>query len=149
RSSQANSPMRRNLLLTLACAFVLSATAQPTWRFHLAFEDGAGARDTIWFVYDTTATTGNNQMPTVDYALGEGAVQIDYSEFNVFTWNWNSDTTKTNAWPYNWFPTFQCGTIDAINWIPPMTIRWDTSLFHAPYLPYAQGSIGVARMDGM
>ena len=29
-----------------------------------------------------------------------------------------------------------------------MTIRWDTSLFHAPYLPYAQGSFGQAYMDG-
>ena len=29
-----------------------------------------------------------------------------------------------------------------------MTISWDTAMFHAPYLPYEQGSIGVASMGG-
>ncbi len=45
---------------------------------------------------------------------------------------------------------FETGnTINAINWIPPMTITWDTSLFHASYLPYAQGSFGIAMMNGI
>lgn len=30
-----------------------------------------------------------------------------------------------------------------------MTITWDTSLFHASYLPYAQGDFGIAIMDGL
>ena len=62
--------MCRNLLLALACSLAVAAAAQPTWRFHLAFEDGTGARDTIWFVFDTTAT---NSAGMVDEHLGEGA----------------------------------------------------------------------------
>jgi hypothetical protein len=126
-----------------------TASTQPTWRFHIAFEDGTGARDTIWMVYDTTATTGSDFNPQVDYALGEGAVTIDPTIFNVWTWNWDGDSTKTHAFPYSWFPILDGTIIDAINWVPPMTIRWDTSLFHAPYLPYAQGSFGIAFMDGI
>ncbi len=140
--------MPRNLLLALALTLAVAAAAQPTWRFHLAFEDGAGARDTIWMVYDTAATTGSDFNPQVDYSLGEGATPIDHTSFNVWTWNWDGDSTKTHAFPYSQYPIFDGTIIDAINWTPPMTIRWDTSLFHAPYLPYAQGSFGLAFLDG-
>jgi hypothetical protein len=44
----------------------LQIHAQPQWRFHLAFEDATGAKDTLWFIYDTTATIG------WDSHLGEG-----------------------------------------------------------------------------
>ncbi|MBS1569770.1 MAG: hypothetical protein JST45_10040 [Bacteroidetes bacterium] len=74
----------RHLILLFALAFAYTATAQPTWRFHLAFEDGTGARDTIWFVFDTTATLGSG-VP--DYELGEGAVQMDLDSFNVWILN--------------------------------------------------------------
>ncbi len=60
-----------------------------------------------------------------------------------------SDTTKTRAYPYSVYPSFDGTIIDAINWTPPMTITWDTSLFHAPYLPYEQGTINRAIMDGL
>jgi hypothetical protein len=30
--------------------------AQQPWRFHIAFEDGTGARDTLWMIFDNTAT---------------------------------------------------------------------------------------------
>ncbi len=144
-----HSVLAKATLPFLALALACNTHAQPTWRFHLAFEDGTGARDTIWMVYDTTATTGSDFIPVVDYTLGEGGLQIDSSMFNVFTWNWDGDSTKTHAYPYTAFPVFDGTTIDAINWIPPMTITWDTSLFHAPYLPYDQGSFGIAIMDGL
>lgn len=140
--------MPRNLLLALAFTLAVAAAAQPTWRFHLAFEDGAGARDTIWMVYDTAATTGSDYNPQVDYSLGEGATPIDHTSFNVWTWNWDGDSTKTHAFPYSQYPIFDGTIIDAINWTPPMTIRWDTSLFHAPYLPDGQGGFGQAKLDG-
>lgn len=141
----------RFLLALLALAFSLTSTAQPTWRFHLAFEDGTGARDTIWMVYDTTATLGSNPWPgpNVDTLLGEGFVNVNDGLFHVFRANAVGDTTQTNAFPYAQFPNFDGTIIDAINWTPPMTITWDTSLFHAPYLPYSQGSFGIAIMDGL
>ena len=140
-------PMLRNLLLALASSLTLVAAAQSTWRFPLAFEDGTGAKDTIWFLYDTLATTPGS-TPIVDYSFGEGPVQLGQDEFHVFILNSLGDTTQTQASNYSWFPIFQEFHIYAFNWVPPMTIRWDTSLFHAAYLPYAQGSFGQAKLDG-
>jgi len=63
-------------------------------------------------------------------------VDIDSSAFNV----WTSSTPpewrriKTIARPYSSFPHGLIG-IDAINYTPPLIVRWDTSLFRAPYLP--------------
>lgn len=111
--------MPRNLLLALAFTLAVAAAAQPTWRFHLAFEDGAGASDTIWMVYDTAATTGSDFNPQVVYSLGEGATPIDHTSFNVWTWNWDGDSTKTHAFPYSQYPIFDGAIIDAINWPSP------------------------------
>ena len=137
------NPMNR-WLTGLAATMLLGgvAQAQPTWRFHLAFENGDGTRDTIWLVFDTTAFQG----PPVDDALGEGRVDMDPDEFNVWMYNALGDSTKTMAWPYSWFPTLDA-QINAFNWQAPVTIRWDTTLFHAPYLP-GPDSIGLAVMEG-
>ncbi len=125
--------MRLSLPL-LALAIVFSTTAQPTWRFPICFEDGTGARDTIWLVYDTTATVGNNSFPTVDYALGEGHVDMDHSKFNVWVGNWDNDSTKTVAFPYTEFP-YHNATVYAFNYQYPVTIHWDLSLGAEPWLP--------------
>jgi hypothetical protein len=136
--------------LALTCTLAVAATAQPTWRFHLAFEDGTGARDTIWMLYDTTAQLFYNiNQPLVDTALREGPIFINDSDFHVFLQNALFDTTQTNALPYTIYPVHEGSIVNAINWTPPMTITWDTSLFHAPYLPYDQGVFGVATMDGL
>ena len=121
----------RFLLPLLALAFAYTATAQPTWRFHVAFEDGTGARDTIWFVFDTTATLGSG-VP--DYELGEGAVQMDLDSFNVWILNPAYDSTKTIAFPYPYFP-YITAEIQAFNYTYPITLRWDTALFRLPWLP--------------
>ena len=118
-----------------------SARAQPQWKFHIAFEDAVGARDTIWLIWDTTATGG------VDVALGEGPVQLNYNVFNVFIGNTNSDTTKTSALSYNYYP-MNSALVYAINYQYPLMIRWDSSLFHATYLPpLGQNMVQVATID--
>ncbi|MBP8822577.1 MAG: T9SS type A sorting domain-containing protein [Flavobacteriales bacterium] len=124
----------RFLLPILAVALACTTTAQPTWRFPICLEDGTGARDTIWLVYDTTATVGNNSFPTVDYALGEGHVEMDHSKFNVWVGNWDNDSTKTVAFPYTEFP-YHNATVYAFNYQYPVTIRWDLSLGAEPWLP--------------
>lgn len=141
----------RFLLPLLALVFASTAGAQPTWRFHLAFEDGTGAKDTIWMVYDTSATLDISPWPnpSVDTLLGEGKSEIDTAEFNVWMYNAVNDSTKTRAYPYTVFPSLDGTYIHAIHWTPPMTITWDTSLFHAPYLPYSQGSFEVAGMSSI
>ncbi|MBS1582995.1 MAG: T9SS type A sorting domain-containing protein [Bacteroidetes bacterium] len=138
----------RRLLIILAFLAGLGAAAQPQWRFHLAFEDGTGARDTLWLIYDVSATHSTELEVLVDTALGEGRQELSPDRFHVFTLNALGDTTQTSAIPYTYFPRHAMTNIGAFNWELPMTIRWDTSLFHAPYLPDTDGGIGVARMDG-
>jgi hypothetical protein len=49
--------MKKNLFsFLLALTFCCSITAQPQWKFHIAYEDATGAKDTIWLIWDTTAT---------------------------------------------------------------------------------------------
>ena len=124
----------RNLLLSLACTLTLAASAQPTWRFHLAFEDGTGARDTIWMVFDTTATVGTS-FGEVDDALGEAAVQMGPDSFNVWILNSAYDSTKTIAFPYAGMFPYITAEIQAFNYTYPITLRWDTALFRLPWLP--------------
>ena len=142
----------RHLILLLALALACTTTAQPTWRFHLAFEDGTGARDTIWLVYDTSVVQTQSHWPVDIGEYQQSRVGLDYNdgEFHVFTINDLIDSTNSMAFPYSWYPIFETGnSINAINWTPPMSIKWDTSLFHAPYLPYDQGHIGLAVMSGL
>lgn len=132
-------------ILLLPCVLLLNVLlAQPQWRFHLAFEDATGVRDTIWLVYDVTATIGSGIDPEVDTALGEGGVPIAPNVFAVWTYNWNLDSTKTKALPYSFFPSFGL-TIYAKDFTFPITISWDSSLFTGPPLP--EPGIGSALMD--
>lgn len=124
--------------------FPFTMSAQQQWKFHIAFEDATGARDTVWMVYDTTAHTST----PVDFTLGEGHYNFDYTKFNVFFYNTQNDSTKVFALPYTLFPYHGMG-IYAFNYQLPLILRWDTSLFHAPYLPFAQGffNSNVLRND--
>jgi hypothetical protein len=125
----------------LICSIQLSA--QPQWKFHVAFKDATGAKDTIWFIWDTTAT-----FEGADTALGEVSVNIDNSKFSVWTSNhglmWY-DTIKTVAHPYDY--SFE-HRIEAINYELPITITWDSSLLRASWLPPAPvGWVNFARID--
>jgi len=114
--------MKNLRLVQVVLGFALGTTAlaQPQWRFHLAFEDATGARDTIWFVLNMNA-------------------------FNVWVYNWVLDSTKTHALPYIYFPSHGA-EIRAFNYVFPVTLRWDTALFWADYLPNP-AAINTARMD--
>ena len=122
----------KKILLTLFLSLVILGfvKAQEQWKFSLAFEDATGARDTLWFVWDTTAT-----FYGADSALGEMSASINSTEFNVWTYNdglaW-LDTVKTVALPFDY--CFH-SSIYAINFELPITVKWDSSLFHAPWLP--------------
>jgi hypothetical protein len=138
--------MKKNLFsFLLVFSFCCSLTAQPQWKFHIAYEDATGAKDTIWLIWDTTAT-----FYGIDTLLGEGNPGMNYNEFNVWTLTggpgWNQiDTTKVVAHPYE----YSFGPIiEAMNFILPITISWDSSLFHAPWLPpQPVGWINHARID--
>ena len=89
----------KTIFFLVLTKYISIGMAQPQWKFHIAFEDATGAKDTIWLVYDTTA---HGTLPT-DTLLGEGKVVIDYSKFNVYIFNYDNDTTKTFALPYFYF----------------------------------------------
>lgn len=135
--------MIKNIILNFICiiTFVIVSNAQPQWKFHIAFEDATCARDTIWLLYDSTA---HGQLPT-DTGLGEGAYNFNYNIFNVWIYNYDNDSTKTFALPYNYYPNHSV-SIHAFNYQYPLTIRWDTALIHASFLPYQQGIINQATM---
>ena len=127
-------------ILLLSYFVVLS---QPQWKFHIAFEDATGAKDTLWMLYDTTAT-----LSGVDTALGEGYIPLDHSKFNVWIYNPSGDTTKTNAFPFYTFTSHLLYNIRAINYTFPIYIHWDTALFNSPILPIQTNNfINVARID--
>jgi hypothetical protein len=124
----------KTIHLFLGLALVLGTLhthAQPQWRFHLAFEDAAGTRDTLWFIYDTTATHG---LGNVDTLLGEAPQTMVPGRLNVWTSNGVGDSTKTNAYPYTMFPYGQM-SVKGFGYTTPLEIHWDTSLFQAPFLP--------------
>lgn len=128
-------------MMLLAFATVQTNT-QPQWKFHVAFEDATGAKDTIWFIWDTTAT-----FYGADTALGEISVNIDHSMFSVWTSNhgltWY-DTIKIVAHPYD--RSFG-HSIEAINFELPITISWDSALLQANWLPpHPVGWVNHARI---
>jgi hypothetical protein len=126
------------LMLTQACYVY----AQPQWKFYLAFEDGIGAKDTMWFIWDTTATFFG-----YDTLLGEKPLSLNNFVFNVYTFNNGSmtdDTIKTVAYPYDEY--FE-EDLHAFNYTLPLKISWDTSLFQADYLPPEPvGWVNYARL---
>lgn len=116
-----------SILVGLTCSALF---AQQPWRFHIAFEDGTGQRDTLWMVFDNSAT-----VEGVDYQLGEGTPEYDPNAFNVFMYNMDVDSTKVKAYPYCIYPTMSTDEVFAINYTYPVIIRWDSSMFHIPFLP--------------
>ena len=75
------------LLIALMLTQAVYVNAQPQWKFYLAFEDGIGAKDTMWFIWDTTAT-----FMGYDTLLGEKPLSLNNNVFNVYTFNNGSMT---------------------------------------------------------
>ena len=133
--------MKKLSLLLFFALISFNSIAQQQWKFHIAYEDATGAKDTIWLIWDSTATIG------VDTALGE-STHLDHSKFNVYMDFGGGDTSKINALDYGYFPT-QGAIVEAINYQYPLMISWDTAIFHASFLPIAAPSeyINAARID--
>lgn len=106
--------------------FVIAQSKQPQWKFPIAFEDASGAKDTIFFVWDSTATTG------MDSTLGEYPMSMPQDTFQVYIYDtMYTDSTKVYALPLIY--GFD-NAIFAKNYIYPIKISWDTSLFNSPFL---------------
>jgi hypothetical protein len=94
---------KHSLLITVIACFAMfkAASAQsvvfakePQWKFWLAFENADGQKDTVYIVFDSTAT----EQP--DSLLGEYKITPDTAKFQVFfAGGAGSDSTKVWAWP--------------------------------------------------
>lgn len=118
------------LLSTIILVLFSNLNAQQQWKFHVAFEDATMARDTIWFIWDTTAT-----FEGADTLLNEVSAVFNYNEFNVWTYNHGlffPDSVRTIAHPFD-IPFGH--SINAMNFELPIKITWDSSMFHASWLP--------------
>ncbi len=120
-------------------SFAKKTDAQPQWKFHVAFEDATGAKDTIWCIWDSSA---HGTLPT-DTVFKEGAVIFDHNVFNVWIYNYDGDSTKTRAVPFSWSLSLE---VRAFNYQYPLTISWDTSLFNEIF-PWPYASVDYARID--
>ncbi|MBK6730214.1 MAG: T9SS type A sorting domain-containing protein [Bacteroidetes bacterium] len=108
------------------------ATEQPAWVFPLWFEDGTGAKDTIYFGYDINAKNGSVDVEDIIY--GEGFIILDTSLFFI-CWGFPySDTLGIKIQVFK--------DISIMNYITfykaqfPVKIKWDDNLFYNAIIPY-------------
>ena len=131
--------MKKQLLILITLFFTsctIVKAQEPQFKFHLAFEDATGAKDTVWLIFDTLATSGN------DTIFGEIPISILPDTFQVFVKINASDTGKVVAIPTNYeLYGFQ---VMAKNYVYPIKLQWDTSLIHTNNLPF---TINTAYLD--
>src|SRR5690554_54405 len=101
------------------------------WPFYIAFEDAIGAKDTIWMVFDSSAT----EWGDLDPHLGEiPQIVIDSSLFRVWVYRdhelneYNTNARNIISYSFNQI------SIYAANYELPIIARWDSSLFAAGVL---------------
>jgi hypothetical protein len=90
------------------------------FRFWVAFEDSTTAKDTIWLVWDSTATYG------IDYTFGEQPMSMPTDTFQAYVFLTNNDSSKvfsapTTSTTFTTLVYFNHGK-------SPVTITWDSSL---------------------
>ncbi|MBK8486230.1 MAG: T9SS type A sorting domain-containing protein [Bacteroidetes bacterium] len=108
------------------------ATEQPAWVFPLWFEDGTGAKDTLYLGYDSEGQ--DYGYPQSDTVFAEYFNLIDTTKFNVY-WSsiyFDSLILKNIIWQHLEFYTY----ISFYKAEYPIKISWDNNLFYSEALPY-------------
>jgi hypothetical protein len=109
---------------------------EPDFKFHLAFEDATGAKDTVWMVWDSLATMG------YDTIFNEYPHSLPTDTFQVYIKYSGVDSGKVRAYPFNVSATGF--NIEAQNYVYPISMYWDTSLIFHNNLPF---TINSAQLD--
>lgn len=107
----------------------------PQFKFHLAFEDATGAKDTLWFIFDSLGTDN------YDPIFNEQPVLLSTSNFEVYI-EQGTNYIKTIAGSSN--NSYISRPIEAQNYVYPLTMRWDSSLLFNNNLPF---NINTASLD--
>lgn len=116
----------KNLFIIILSLLVLPSFAQePDFKFYIAFEDAIGAKDTMWAIFDSTSS-----FSFPDSTFGEmGQSMPNDTTFKVYIKYTSTDSGKVRAEP----TTNPCTTnllINAVNYVYPIIVRWDTALFN-------------------
>lgn len=125
------------LVFIILCQSINAQTQQPQWKFPIAFEDATGAKDTIFFIWDSSAT-----FYGYDTIWGEYPINIDSSKFNVYMVIGDGlHYSKVWAIPFSYsFEQY----IYATTYTYPIKISWDRSLFYSSAL---YSPVTCAEMD--
>jgi hypothetical protein len=100
----------------------------PDFKFHLAFEDATGAKDTVWLIWDSLATTG------YDTIFNEYPHSLPTDTFQVYIKYNGVDSGKVRAIGYD-YDSYDF-YISAHNYVEPLNIFWDSSLIFNNNLPF-------------
>lgn len=114
---------------------VPGAQVQPAWVFPLWFEDGSGAKDTLYFCYD-----GNSGMTTLyDTIFGEKKEPLDSIFFQAY-YGCALDSSFS-AYKKITFPSPDLGvSMCFLHTQMPLTLRWDSKVFRSNSLPFPDQS---------
>ncbi|MBA3649882.1 MAG: T9SS type A sorting domain-containing protein, partial [Chitinophagales bacterium] len=107
---------------------VPGAQIQPAWVFPLWFEDGSGAKDTLYFSYDPNAGSVS------DTIFGEKKEQLDSTMFQAYYAC--AIDTNFSAYKKITLTSPQIGVnICFFNTQMPLTLRWDSKVLNSDSLP--------------
>lgn len=115
------------------------AEQQPTWIFPIWFEDGNGARDTLYYCVDSMALSGNC-LPPNDVIFGEKLISEPAGKFSAMFEGLSVNCTENYKVSVNPFLEYNGNFIGGIiiylcNAELPLTIRWDNELFYSNKIP--------------
>lgn len=114
---------------------------QDVFEFYVAFEDATEARDTVWFVMHSEGTWN------VDSNLGEVLSPINDGNFNAWI---NDNTISNDAYKKVVFPFEGAfgGNMSCNNYLLPITLTYDSSLFESSLLYDVLGyGVEYARLE--
>lgn len=131
------------LLILPLLVFVLSngaAQTSPEWSIYFAFEDATQAKDTVWIVWHDSAS-----VTSMDQEYGEVPVDLDSTNFNVWFYQFDGIPFDHFVKQFNGHSNIE---IYANNHVLPITMTWDSSLFHSNVLYEVLGyGVNYARLD--
>ncbi len=140
--------MKKSILFSIfsyflsACIPSFAQHPLTEWKFYLAFEDATGARDTVWYGMDENITSF---IPSENGQFGVVPFTIPEDTFSVYTAYSSNEWTKVVVINIEFPSDFY---IYASNYVYPITLSWDTSLFYAPILmETVAGPICNPRID--
>src|SRR5690554_6236136 len=118
---------------------------QAQWSFYLAFEDATGAKDSVWFLMDTSAT-----YPwSISGLYGEELVEPDSGNFQVWFLH-PLDLQSGNRYD-TWLgrPISEAFSFELFseNGVMPYIATWDSTLFTADFLYEYGDPIYKATLD--